>query len=52
MRNRDRYAQCKLCIVQGCGAAGVMAVGGVAAIGDFCSIFEAFSHSVQLDVES
>ena len=42
LRNRDRYAQCKLCIVQVCGAAGDMAVGKVAAMGDVCLIFEAF----------
>ena len=32
VRNRDRYAQCKLCIDQGCGAAGGVAVGGMAAM--------------------
>ena len=52
VRNKDRYAQCKLCIVQVCGAAGDMAVGGVAAMrGIFASFLKHFSHSVQLDVE-
>ena len=42
VRNRDRYAQCNLCIVQGCGAAGDMAVGGVAAMREILPHFEAF----------
>ena len=51
VRNRYRYAQCKLCIVQAYGAAGDMAVGGVAMKGIFASFVRHFAHSVPLDVE-